>query len=105
MKKYLIIFGVLLLLFLVINTIYRYKRANELIKNSMTTHATITGFGGAKGACYIKYFYLVDGTKFEGSKAVAAIYCKDEYVGLKDLEIIYAVEDHALSDVVDERFK
>jgi hypothetical protein len=105
MKKYLIIFGVLLLVILVINTIYEYKSANELMKNSMSTEATITGFGGAKGACYIKYFYFVEGTKFEGSKAIASIYCKDEYVGIRDLEIIYAVEDHALSDVVDERFK
>jgi hypothetical protein len=105
MKKYLIIFGILLLVILVINTIYENKRAAELMKNSANTYATIVDFGGSKGACIIMYNYFVEGTKFEGRKYIPAMYCNDEYIGLKDLEIIYAVEDPNHTQVVDERFK
>lgn len=62
MKKYLIIFAVLLLVILVINLIYENKRYDELMKNSANTYATISFFGSIKGACYINYFYFVEGT-------------------------------------------
>lgn len=105
MRKFLIIIVVLLLVIVVINRIYENQRSADLMKNTTNTYATITSVGGGKGTCYINYFYFVEGIKYEGSELIAGTYCNDEHIGIQDLEIIYAVEDHELSDVVDERFR
>ncbi len=84
---------------------YLEWRDKELLKNSVTTNATIVDFTGGKGICYINYEYIVDGKRIEAKRQIKGNRCRDEYIGIKDLEIIYAVEDHKLSDVVDKRFR
>lgn len=87
------------------HSFYLDWRDKELLKNSVTTNATIVDFTGVKGICYIHYEYIVDGKKNEAKRQIAGNRCRDEYIGIKDLEIIYAVEDYRISDVVDRRFK
>lgn len=72
-KKYFLYFGIFLMVFLIVNLVFKAYKKSEREQFGVVSIAKMGDFKGTKGGKNIKFVYVVNGKVFHGESSVSSL--------------------------------